>query len=99
MFVSMRMPVELVAAVDERAAAEGRSRSAVLRRLAEEEFGWEKQLRGKNNLQVTVKQQPAPEPQRVVKTALPKPEAQEERRSGCPECGSLSGHQKFCSKR
>jgi hypothetical protein len=65
MFVSMRMPVELVAAVDERAASEGRSRSAVLRRLAEEEFDWERSRRGKTSLQVAVKQQPAPEPAKV----------------------------------
>jgi hypothetical protein len=72
MRITVRLPEELMAAVDERAETEDRSRSAAIRRVLEKEFGLEKAGRRKGNLSVTVQPvrstvaKPAPEPGLVL---------------------------------
>jgi hypothetical protein len=78
MFVSMRLREELVAALNERAEAEGRNRSGMIRWAIEVYLGksgeQEKPRRGTTNLQVAVKRQPAQEPQRaILPESSPKP--------------------------
>jgi hypothetical protein len=86
-----------------KAASEGVTLREVVLGLLEQVAAQEKRKDVKADLQVTVPEQPvakvsAPASQQPAKVAPPL-EREEEQRSGCPECGSLSGHQKFCSKR
>jgi hypothetical protein len=86
MLIGIRIWPELVALVDEQAETEGRTRSAVIRRLVAERLGWEKPRRGKTNLQV------APVRPQPVKPATVKPVPMSQPvLAGRPQCEGCRG--------